>query len=154
MPSAANLTIIIGLILLAIEIWVLGLSTIVLLALGLGCIITGLLAHLTIFPIDPIWLTSLSALNALILLLILWKPLKKWQQPKTQKTNQYSDFIGLTFILESELTFQQPSQIRYSGILWKLILSSKEKEETYPIGTKVTVIGVDVGQFTVIADQN
>ncbi len=154
MPSAANLTIIIGLILLAIEIWVLGLSTIVLLALGLGCIITGLVAHLSFFPASPIWLTSVSTINAAILLIILWKPLKKWQQPKDTTTNQYSDFIGLTFILESELTFQQPSQVRYSGVLWKLVLSPKDKEITYPIGTKVTVIGVDVGQFTVTIDRD
>ncbi len=85
MPSAANLTIIIGLIFLAIEIWVLGLSTIVLLALGLGCIITGLLAHLALFPVEPIWLISLSVCTTILLLIILWRPLKKWQKPKTQK---------------------------------------------------------------------
>lgn len=154
MISAANLTIVVGLILLAIEIWALGMSTIVLLTMGIGFIVVGLLAHFEWFPTTLPWLVSLSVFVGAILLVILWKPLKKWQQPTEKATNQHSDFIGLTFILESPLSHQSPVYVRYSGIRWRLVLSAQEAQASYPIGTMVKVVGVDVGQFTVIAQQD
>ncbi len=148
--SAAHMTIIVGLLLLAIEIWILGLSTIVLLALGVSAIIIGAIASLWI-PMSVPVLIGLSGIGAGLLTALLWRPLKKIQQASPPQQNIVSDFVGLTFVLDSDLSMKTPSVVHYSGIRWQLKLAHEEASLTLKKGTSITVIAVDVGTFIVQA---
>ncbi|WP_120511523.1 NfeD family protein [Photobacterium salinisoli] len=147
--SPAQLTIVIGLILLAVEVWMLGLSTIVLLALGVSAILTGTLALVGVVPETMTALVAVSGIGAGVLTLLLWKPLKRSQKAEKPKQNISSDFIGLTFRLDAALSHEQPGTVKYSGISWKLVLSSDYNGGPVEKGQQVEVVAVDVGRFTV-----
>lgn len=136
---------IIGFILLIIEIAVLGFSTFVLLFVGLAAILTSGLLYMGLFEetlINALLSTSLiSALGAFI----LWKPFKNMQS-KVESTKTTNDLIGHSFILASQVSTTEVPTYHYSGIDWKLI-----SEEVIEAGTKVEVIGTDVGTFYIKA---
>lgn len=150
--SPAQLTIIIGLILLSVETLLLGLSTIVLLAVGIAAIIAGGLAWAGILPETFLSLVSTTGIGAGIITALLWKPLKRLQQNKVEANNVHSDFMGLTFILSATLSAQDaPVYVKHSGIQWQLLLDPKSHDQVIPAGSTVKVISVAVGKFTVQA---
>lgn len=147
--NPAQTTIIIGLILLIIEVWLLGLSTIVLLALGVSAVATGVLAWAGLIPATVTTLIAVSGIGAGVLTALLWRPLKKTQITKRREFNIHSDLIGLHFELESDLDVSHPATVRYSGVNWKLVLGPQHKSAVLPAGSSVKVIAVDVGKFLV-----
>ncbi|WP_325895014.1 NfeD family protein [Grimontia sp. NTOU-MAR1] len=147
--NLAESTIIIGLVLLIIEVWLLGLSTIVLLALGVSAIITGSLVWVGIFPETLTSVIAGSGIGAGVLTAILWRPLKRSQKSPRPEYNIHSDFIGLVFELEEPLDADHPVTVKYSGVSWKLVLGSIHRNEIVPAGGSVRVIAVDVGKFMV-----
>ncbi|MDO6496676.1 NfeD family protein [Photobacterium sanguinicancri] len=150
--SPAQLTIIIGLILLSVETLLLGLSTIVLLAVGIAAIITGGLAWAGILPETFLSLVSATGIGAGIITALLWKPLKRLQQSKVEASNVHSDFMGLTFTLSSTLSAQDtPVYVKHSGIQWQLLLDPASHDQVIPAGSTVKVVSVAVGKFTVQA---
>lgn len=134
-----------GLALLAIESIVLGFSTFVLFFLGLASVLTGALMFLGIFP-ETITsaLLGVGILTA-VLGIGLWQPLKKFQN-NVKITIPRSDLIGLSFLLENDVSPTEIGQHRYSGIIWQVLSS-----ETLAAGTEVEVIKTEVGAFTVAA---
>ncbi|CZF81049.1 hypothetical protein GCE9029_02364 [Grimontia celer] len=147
--NLAESTIIIGLILLIIEVWLLGLSTIVLLALGVSAIVTGGLVWAGVFPETLTAVIAGSGIGAGVLTAILWGPLKRSQKGPRREYNIHSDFIGLVFDLEEQLDADHPVTVKYSGVSWKLILGPKHRSNVVPVGGSVKVIAVDVGKFMV-----
>ncbi|OOE99405.1 NfeD family protein [Salinivibrio sp. IB643] len=145
----AELTIIIGLLLLAAEVWLLGLSTIVLLATGCAAVLVGLLAMIGVLPETVTALFSGTGIGAGLLTLALWRPLKRLQHKERSPDNRHSDFIGLTFVLTAPLSREQLSSAKYSGVTWQLQLSANAGDIILQPGEQVKVIGVDVGRFTV-----
>ncbi|SIO33813.1 NfeD family protein [Salinivibrio sp. ES.052] len=145
----AELTIIIGLLLLAVEVWLLGLSTIVLLATGSAAILVGLLAMVGVLPETVTALFSGTGIGAGLLTLLLWRPLKRLQRGGRRPDNRHSDFIGLTLTLTAPLSREQPSSAKYSGITWQLQLDANAGDIVLQPGEQVRVSGVDVGRFTV-----
>ncbi len=145
----AELTIIIGLIFLIVEIWVLGLSTIVLLALGLSTIATGVLAWVGIVPTTIVGVISGSGIGAGVLTAILWGPMKRMQKGESREFNIHSDLIGLVFELETPMDANTSATVKYSGVSWKLVLGPAFKDVQLNTGDSVKVIAVDVGKFTV-----
>lgn len=148
--NLAEFTIIIGLILLTIEVWVLGLSTIVLLALGVSAILSGILALLNILPTTAVSMISATGLGAGLLTVLLWGPLKRTQRDKKKKQNTHSDFIGLTFVLDEVLSKSNTVSVKYSGVTWALKLSAESPRDSLETGENVVVVAVDVGNFTVM----
>ena len=143
--NLANYLIVIGLVILAIEILILGLGTFVLSFFGLALLITGVLVMTdSIQPTLMAATTSVAVLSALLALL-LWKPLKSLQN-KTERKQAKSDLIGHRFVLESPLSPTQSGSITYSGITWKLVSDS-----IIAAGTQVETIEVKVGQWKVKA---
>ena len=145
---AANMAeslIILGLVLLAIEIAVLGFSTFVLFFVGLAAVITGGLFYIGAIPESMLSALLSIGLFTALLAVSLWKPMKSLQaQVETKKVS--SDLVGHSFILVENVAPGLSPTYRYSGIDWKLISS-----ETLNAGTTVKVIDVNVGAFTIKA---
>ncbi|WP_372763254.1 NfeD family protein [Pseudoalteromonas sp.] len=130
---------VLGILALIIEVAVLGLTTFILLFLGISLFVTGLLMSLGIMT-DSI--TTALWSNTLItaaLAILLWKPLKKMQSNVDRKQVN-SDFAELTFVLSSDLNEQQVSTYKYSGISWQL-----KSEQPLSAGTRVKVVKKEVG---------
>ena len=143
---AANMAeslIILGLVLLAIEIAVLGFSTFVLFFVGLAAVITGVLFYINAIPESMLSAMLSIGIFTALLAVSLWKPMKSLQgQVETKKVS--SDLVGHSFILIENVAPGLSPTYRYSGIDWTLISS-----ETLNAGTTVEVIDVAVGSFTI-----
>ncbi|MFT4995004.1 MAG: hypothetical protein ACI965_002046 [Paraglaciecola sp.] len=143
---AANMAeslIIVGLVLLAIEITVLGFSTFVLFFVGLAAVITGGLLYLGAIPESMLSALLSIGLFTALLAVSLWKPMKSLQsQVETKKVS--SDLVGHSFILTENVAPGLSPTYRYSGINWQLISS-----EALKAGTTVEVTDVAVGSFTI-----
>ena len=143
--NMAESLIILGLVLLAIEIVVLGFSTFVLFFVGLAAVLTGGLLYIEAIPGSMLSaLLSIGLITAL-LAVFLWKPMKSLQG-KVEQKKVTSDLIGHSFVLTENVGPGHSPAHRYSGIDWKLLST-----ETLAPGTEVEVTGVAVGTFTIKA---
>ena len=133
----------VGLILLVIEIAVLGFSTFVLFFVGGAAVITGLLMQMGVVEDTNLNATLYVSLFTALLAVFLWKPLKNMQKDVDPKKAS-NDLIGLTFIVATDISAERPGMHRYSGINWRVV-----SQDPIASGTKVEVIAVDVGQFTI-----
>lgn len=143
--NLSEILVFIGLALLVIEVVVLGFSTFVLFFLGLACVLTGAVMYVGIIP-ESIMSTFVGvAVITAASAGLLWKPLKNMQN-KVVRTTAQSDLIGYNFVLQGNVSASERSAHKYSGIEWQV----KSKEELVA-GTRVEVIKVEVGAFTVVA---
>lgn len=144
MDNVPQTLIILGLLLLAVEILVLGFSTFVLFFVGISAVASGGLLYLGI--VEPTLLNGALLLAGLTLVSAasLWQPLKKMQQ-QTDETPAQNDLIGYEFLLEQDITASTPGSHHYSGITWAV-----HAEDNINKGSKVKVSGVQVGRFDVI----
>lgn len=145
----AEFWITVGFLILAVEILLMGLSTIVLMFVGFGALITGLLMLLGLLP--DTWTTGVSSLGICsgLSALVLWRPLKKMQGEREPSRDQSSDFIGLEFDCEQDINAQQPGSYRYSGVQWRVELDKEAGVDNIASGTRVVVTSIDVGLFRV-----
>jgi membrane protein implicated in regulation of membrane protease activity len=143
--NLAESLLILGILLLAIEIVVLGFSTFFLFFVGCAAVVTAGLLYAGIIS-DTLLAAMLStgALTALSAV-ILWKPLKNMQK-QVDTTKAKGDLVGHSFVLVEDVAPEMTPLYRYSGIDWKLKAS-----ELLVSGTKVEVIEADVGVFHIKA---
>jgi inner membrane protein len=132
---------IIGLLLLAVEIMVLGFSTFVLFFVGLAALLSSAAMYLGILPESVT--TALLSIGILttIEVVFLWKPLKK-MQTRVDTTKAKGDLVGHTFVLVENVAPGLSPGYQYSGINWKLLSDTE-----LAAGTKVEVTDVEVGVF-------
>ncbi|MEH6452103.1 MAG: NfeD family protein [Psychromonas sp.] len=135
--------VVLGLILLAIEVLVLGFSTFVLFFIGIGSIATGVLMALGLIPETVLTSLLATAIISIVVTLIGWKPMKRMQN-KVEISTVNNDMIGHRFILTEELLIGRTTTHRYSGIDWQV----KAKQEI-AAGTEVKIISMEVGLLTV-----
>ncbi|MDN4503998.1 NfeD family protein [Alteromonadaceae bacterium BrNp21-10] len=137
-----------GVLMIAIEAAILGFATLFLLFLGAGSLLTGLAMSFGL--IEPTMINGIASVAGIsvALAIALWKPMKNMQANSVVPKNDKSDFMGLTFLLTSDLSSSALSSYRYSGIVWSVVPDSPTAEPI-PAGTKVIVTGVDVGSFYV-----
>lgn len=142
----------VGVALLVLEItsW---LTSGVLLFNGIGAIVTAILLKVGILP--DTWIASIASVGfcSAASALMLWKPLKRFQDGKPLTKDNSSDLIGYSFVLTEELTALQPGKTRYSGIDWKVILDKHSDKESIPAGQWVVVTSVDAGKMYVDLEQ-
>jgi membrane protein implicated in regulation of membrane protease activity len=132
---------IIGLLLLAIEILVLGFSTFVLFFIGLASIATAGIIYMGLIPDSFLSaLMSLSVFSTLFALL-LWRPLKK-MQTKVDTKQADNDLVGHSFVIDQAVSPNTPGKYRYSGIDWSL-----RSSESIDAGSLVEVTRTEVGVF-------
>lgn len=145
----AEFWIALGFLLLAIEVLVMGFSTLFLFFMGLGALVTGFLMTMGVLPAT--WLAGVSSFGICsgIVAALLWKTLHRIQGTKVPKKDVSSDFIGLEFVLEQEVTVTAPSVKRYSGVNWKVELDKDAGVQSVAAGQRVVVSSVEVGLFKV-----
>jgi len=143
--NLANVLIIIGLGLLAIEVGVLGFSVMVLFFIGLGCLLSGILVFVGLLPETVVSALTSVAILSFLSAVVLWKPLKKLQN-EVVESDVKGDLIGHSFILEKDISSQEHGVHNYSGIEWKI-----KSDDPISAGTEVEVIRADVGEFKVAA---
>lgn len=138
-----------GFALLAIEVLVLGFSTIILLFAGIGAIITGLL--MTVGVLAETWTAGLSCFGIAtgISSALLWRPMKNLQNKSVSKSGLSSDFIGIDFILTEDISVTKPGKHPYSGVEWKVEIDKNSEHDTLSKGDRVEVTSVDAGIFRV-----
>lgn len=134
---------VVGLLLLAIEILVLGFSTFVLFYLGCATIITGILISFKVLPEDMLIASGVIAVLSAIIAVVSWKPLKALQNDvEVSKTT--NDMIGHRFVLEQDLKLGQSITLRYSGIDWAV-----SAKQAISQGVEVEVTDITVGRMVV-----
>ncbi len=108
-----------------IELSIMGLSG-PLLFFAMASLVTGILVSLGFIDGWQNEVLSVGLFTALIAV-ILWKPLKAFQNSK-DKTDNSSDMIGLVVPASSEISVSSGT-IRYSGINWQARLADDANEE-------------------------
>jgi len=138
-----------GFILLALEVLVFGFTTIVMFFAGLGAVTAGLLMQTGVLP--QTWIAGIACfgISTGMYGVLLWKPFQRIQSNSTPQQKQSSDLIGLEFVLEQDITSQQPGTTRYSGINWRVEIDKEAGADTLHSGQRVVVTSVDAGIFRV-----
>tara|TARA_R110001583_G_scaffold9433_5_gene44779 strand:+ start:5630 stop:6085 length:456 start_codon:yes stop_codon:yes gene_type:complete len=135
--------IVVGLVLLAIEVMVLGFSTFVLFFIGLGSIITGALMAMGVIPQTLMMSLLATAIISSFIAIFTWKPMKRMQN-KVEVKQINNDMIGHQFYLSEELALGRTVKHQYSGITWQV-----KAKEALPVGTEVKIVKMEVGILTV-----
>jgi len=135
--------IVLGLILLAIEVLVLGFSTFFLFFIGIGAIATGILMAMGLIPETVLDSLLATAIISTVVALVSWKPMKKIQN-KVDLNPVNNDMVGHQFVLPDELLVGKTITHRYSGIDWQV-----KAKEPLTAGTQVRIIKIEVGLLTV-----
>ncbi|WP_395338181.1 NfeD family protein [Ningiella sp. W23] len=139
----AETLLVIGIILLAIEVLVLGFSTFFVFFIGLATIVTAGLMYLGIVP--ETWLASLMSIVVFTALfaVLLWKRFKALQANVDTKRAD-NDIVGHSFVCPQDidplLPIDQQPTYEYSGISWRLTADSPIQA-----GDKVAITQTDVG---------
>lgn len=143
--NVAESLLIIGILLLAIEIAVLGFSTFVLFFVGCAAVVTAVLVYLGAIPDTWLAATLSTGVITAISAIFLWKPLKK-MQTKVDPKKAEGDLVGHSFTLVEDVAPGLTPTYRYSGIDWQL-----KAKKHIAAGTQVEVVEAQVGVFHVRA---
>jgi len=135
--------VVVGLILLAIEVLVLGFSTFVLFFIGIASIITGLLMLTGLLPSTGLTALLAIAVISMFVALVSWQPMKRMQN-KVELKQVDNGMVGHLFTLSEDLNIGETIIHNYSGIDWKV----KAKEDLVA-GTEVKIIKMEVGLLSV-----
>lgn len=140
-----------GFSLLAAEVLLFGFTTLVLLFAGLGALVTGLLMMSGALPQS--WIAGVASFGIATGLIgtLMWKPLQKMQNKPSQKRKSHSDFVGLEFVLEQDISSSQKGHYRYSGVDWSVELDASSDVQQLAKGQRVKVTAIDVGILKVSA---
>jgi len=130
---------ILGIVALIVEVVVLGMSTYVLLFLGLSLFVSGLLMNVSLLDSDLTTALWSNVIFTFGFALLLWQPLKRLQE-KTDNKEVHSDFAELSFILSADVDDQGLTTHQYSGVSWRL-----KSHQPIAAGTQVTVVKKEVG---------
>ncbi|MCP4077700.1 MAG: NfeD family protein [Gammaproteobacteria bacterium] len=138
-----------GFLLLAIEVLLLGFSTIIFLFAGLAAICTGLLMMTGLLPES--WTAGIACFGITtgVISALLWRFLKKMQDKSEADQKPQSDFVGLEFVLAGDVSTTEPGNYRYSGIDWKVEVDRDSDSNAFEKGQRVKVVSVDVGLLRV-----
>ncbi len=140
----------VGFILLAVEALAFGFSTGFILFVGLAALITG--GTVWFGLIAATWSASIAtfAVSSVVVSVVLWKPLKALQNSRDiPKKDNSSDFVGLKFRLDDDISVTSPGKTRYSGIEWQVEIALDSDLKEITADTTVVVVSVDVGKFRV-----
>lgn len=146
----AEFWIAVGVALLALELLLFGLSTMILLFAGIAGVLTGVLMLIGVLPES--WVAGFASFGIIggIAGIVLWKPLQNLQQAERPVSGHSSDLLGLEFVLSSDIDNAKTAQHDYSGVTWKIELDRSAEDEHIAAGTRVRVVSVDAGIFRVV----
>ena len=138
-----QILIVLGLILLAIEVLVLGFSTFVLFFIGIGTIVTGIVMSTGLLPATLLNSLLATAIISTIVAFFSWQPMKRMQS-NTESNQVKNDIIGHQFVLSDDLAIGKTVTHRFSGINWQV-----KSKEVLLSGTNVKIVSMEVGLLTV-----
>jgi membrane protein implicated in regulation of membrane protease activity len=137
-----------GFLMLTLEI-VTGFTTGVFLFGGLAALTAGILMSIGVLPQTWVAGVSCTGIGSGIIVLLLWKPLKKLQGNRTAEKDNSSDLVGHEFLLESDISVSNPGVTEYSGVTWKVEIDEDAGVDALAAGQSVSVSSVEVGVFKV-----
>ncbi|MEP4889293.1 MAG: NfeD family protein [Aliiglaciecola sp.] len=143
--NLAESLIVLGLVMLAIEIAILGFATFILFFVGVASVLAGALMYIGMIPDTLMSATLTVGILTAVSAALLWKPLKNIQQ-KVDKKPAQSDLIGHRFMLQENVSITENPYYHYSGIQWQL-----KSAQPISAGSMVKVIKAEVGLFYVEA---
>jgi membrane protein implicated in regulation of membrane protease activity len=135
----ANLTLVVGLALLALDIAVIGLSPLMFFALG--ALATSVLLYLTGFRPSAIETVALAAALSLAIALVGRKPLQRFQNADVEE-DRSSDLIGRELTTTHEVT-KSGGTVHWSGVDWRARLSAETAVERLAPGARAKVTAID-----------
>lgn len=133
----------VGILLAVVDLLVFGFATFFLTLLGLGMLTSGALIYFAVLPDTTTSILVSVAAFTVIYSALLWKPLKNLQANKQSKKVS-SDLTGMSFVLQQDVSPDNPGKYHYSGIDWSI-----ETSEVITQGTEVEVIDIQVGVMKV-----
>lgn len=135
----ANASLIAGLILLATDIVVIGLSPVMF--VGVGAVLTSMLLFATGWRPSVVETLALVAGASLLVTLIGWRPLQRFQSADIAE-DQSSDLIGRELVTTHEVT-KQSGRVHFSGLDWEARLAAETPVETLAPGTAARIARVE-----------
>jgi len=142
-PSQFLITL--GIVLLIIEVVIMGFATFILTFVSLSLIVTGGLVYLGVLPSDIMTVVISNAVLASLFALVLWKPLKQFQNKKEPNNVVKNDLIGLSFTLDADIDVSASGKHRLSGVDWTI-----KSNEAIVSGSLVVVEKAEVGTLWVV----
>ena len=142
MENIESYLVALGLLLMIVEL-LLGFSIILLFTLGLSLLISAALVYVGAFEPTILNLFIAASVLDLILMVIIWLPMKYLQRDKPPFKAK-SDLIGNTVELPEDVSPSRAVTLNYSGVTWKV-----DSNEFIPAGSKVVIEDVSVGTLTV-----
>ena len=138
-----------GALALIVELLVLGMSTIILFMLGIGALATGTLMYMGILGEGWLLGTAVTGIIAFAAGVLLWKPLKRYQEAEVPRSGQSSDFLGMEFTLSSLLDVENTSTHQFSGVSWRVELAREDQDKSLAAGDRVRVVALHPGILVV-----
>lgn len=135
----ANLSLIVGLALLGVDIVVLGLSPVMF--VGVGAIATSALLYTTGARPGLAETAAIAATASLLIALLGRKPLQRFQSADV-RDDQSSDLIGRTLTTTQEVTKTQ-GRVHWSGLDWEARLAPEAPVESLAPGAHARVARVE-----------
>ena len=140
-----------GALALIVELLVLGMSTIILFMLGIGALATGTLMYMGVLGEGWLLGTAVTGIIAFAAGVLLWKPLKRYQEAEVPRSGESSDFLGMEFTLSSLLDVENTSTHQFSGVSWRVELAREDQEKSLAAGDRVRVVALYPGILVVAA---
>lgn len=140
-----------GALALIVELLVLGMSTIILFMLGIGALATGTLMYLGLLGEGWLLGTAVTGIIAFAAGVLLWKPLKRYQEAEAPRSGESSDFLGMEFTLSSLLDVENTSTHQFSGVSWRVELAREDQDKSLAAGDRVRVVALHPGILVVSA---
>ncbi|HEY8260709.1 MAG TPA: NfeD family protein [Methylosinus sp.] len=135
----ANISLVIGLALLALDIAVIGLSPLMFFALG--ALATSLLLYVTGFRPGLVETTALAAALSLAIALVGRKPLQRFQNADVEE-DRSSDLIGRELTTTHEVT-KSAGTVHWSGVDWRARLAADAGAESLAPGVRAKVTAIE-----------
>lgn len=135
----ANLSLIVGLALLGLDIVVIGLSPVMFFALG--SLATSATLYVTGWRPTMVETAALAAGASLLIALVGRKPLQRFQNADVQE-DQSSDLIGRELVTTHEVT-KTGGRVHWSGVTWEARLMADAGVERLAPGAKARVARVE-----------
>ncbi|MCX7898880.1 MAG: hypothetical protein N2444_02105 [Methylocystis sp.] len=135
----ANASLVAGLVLLAIDIVVIGLSP--LMFVGLGAIVASIVLYASGWRPSLVETLALVAGASLLVTLVGWRPMKRFQAADVEE-DQSSDLIGRDLTLTHEVT-KTDGVVIWSGVEWRARLARDCGVERLGPGARARVTRVD-----------
>jgi membrane protein implicated in regulation of membrane protease activity len=134
----AIFSLIAGLVLLGVDIFIIGLSPVMFVALG--ALAAGVILYVTGWRVSLVGAAALWAVISLVITAVGWRPLRRFQSADVQE-DESSDLIGRELVATHEVT-KAGGVVHWSGVEWQAQLSDDAAVDALHAGERARVVKV------------